>query len=979
VLQTAESAGSGSTADGVPYSGDAVSITGTAIGTYNSKDVGTAKPVTYGGLSLTGAQAGDYSLTIQSPTSADITPKALTAVGTLVFPATKVYDGTRTATPTSGAAALQGTETAGTGSASDGKPYSVDSVSLTGTAAYNYNSKDVTSATTVTESGLSLTGTGNGDYTLTAPSFSSRITPQPLTASIIGNPNKPFDGNNTATLTSANFKLSGLVGNESFTVTKTSGTYNTNDWTANTVTASLAPTDFTAASGTLASDYTLPTTASGPGYIWAENTNVSVAAVGVQYSDPVTLSATISTATLGGQALTGTVAFYVNGDSTADASASVSSSSSTSVTVTATTGQIFLAPGSYSVKAVFTSANSDFACSNATNNKALTVNQEDARVTYNGDLFVSTPSSTNPSATVTLRATIQDITAVTGDPAYDPYAGDIRNATVTFVNRDTNTAIGTVGYGTLTPISLVNPSDPTTGTVALPWTVTITGTASSVSPTVGIIVGQSYSPGAAIVAPPANNAGSYVRNSSSDVPTVITVSLPLTTGFITGGGYLVASSSCGTYAATTGTKENFGFNVKFNKSGTNLQGSLNTIVQSGGKDYQIKSNSISSLSINGSAQNQATFVAKANLTDITNPNNTISIGGGYTLNVTMTDNGDPGHWTTPDTIGITLWNGSTLLFSSNWNGTNTVEQALDNGTGKGNVVVHHAQMVAGGPAAISTGTSDLTQQTLQPIVAQAITEWQVAGVPAGALAILRQTPFQIADLPGGYVGRESANGVVVLDPNAAGYGWYTGGTKGNPVVGELDLLTVVAHELGHVLGIAELNDPSDVMNESLALGQRKTPTTADVMIAGLQPTNIQPTPVGSNSSSQSNAWKASVVADEVLPGRTQLPTGLSKGIADTLSVDGNYAVVRQQFASQATPSEPGVAVLAIPQSAASSLVTSTRPTGRPSQPSAAAAVRARTILVNYDANRPSNADVHDMALSLWTPRDRRSGRGKRSS
>src|SRR5260370_983215 len=90
------------------------------------------------------------------------------------------------------------------------------------------------------------------------------VTTNLLKASILGNPTKPYNGNITATLTPANFSLSGLIGTESFTVTQTSGTYNSKDVaTATTVTASLVAGNFTAGSGTVASNYTLPTTASG--------------------------------------------------------------------------------------------------------------------------------------------------------------------------------------------------------------------------------------------------------------------------------------------------------------------------------------------------------------------------------------------------------------------------------------------------------------------------------------------------------------------------------------------------------------------------------------------------------------------------------------------------------------------------------------------------------------------------------------------
>jgi len=80
-LQSAESKGNATVSDGAPYSGDAVSITGTPAGTYASKDVANNIVVTYSGLSLTGGQAANYNLTIQPATTANITAKALTVEG----------------------------------------------------------------------------------------------------------------------------------------------------------------------------------------------------------------------------------------------------------------------------------------------------------------------------------------------------------------------------------------------------------------------------------------------------------------------------------------------------------------------------------------------------------------------------------------------------------------------------------------------------------------------------------------------------------------------------------------------------------------------------------------------------------------------------------------------------------------------------------------------------------------------------------
>src|SRR5207244_1575729 len=98
-----------------------------------------------------------------------------------------------------------------------------------------------------------------------------------LTASLIGNPTKTYDGNATATLTGANYSLSGLASGEGFTIGQTAGTYNSKDAaTASTVTASLTAANFTAGTGTSANNYVLPSSASGPGHINAKAVTASI-------------------------------------------------------------------------------------------------------------------------------------------------------------------------------------------------------------------------------------------------------------------------------------------------------------------------------------------------------------------------------------------------------------------------------------------------------------------------------------------------------------------------------------------------------------------------------------------------------------------------------------------------------------------------------------------------------------------------------
>jgi len=237
-------------------------------------------------------------------------------------------------------------------------------------------------------------------------------------------------------------------------------------------------------------------------------------------------------------------------------------------------------------------------------------------------------------------------------------------------------------------VGLVNLSDPKTGSVSCTNSTTFTASSSGASQyAIGIIVN-----------------GYYTRNSSAD-NTVIDVAQPIPSNFITGGGFLVmsSSSSAGQLAGTPGLKNNFGFNVKYNKQGTSLQGNMTIIDRSGGHVYQIKVNSMTSLGVQycqvtptgpvcsqsppsgctttatATCPIRANFVSKANIQDITDPANPISMDGtgSSTLQVTMTDMGEPG---SSDSIGITVWNkAGGLWFSSEWDGTKTIEKTLAGG------------------------------------------------------------------------------------------------------------------------------------------------------------------------------------------------------------------------------------------------------------------------------------------------------------
>jgi DNA-binding beta-propeller fold protein YncE len=111
-------------------------------------------------------------------TTATITPKGLTSSSGLSA-VSRQYDGT-TIVAITGTPALPAAEAPGTGTTSDGKPYTVDSVSASTTSTQgNVPAKYVgVYYGTVTFPGLTLTGTGNGNYTVSyTGAGSATITP----------------------------------------------------------------------------------------------------------------------------------------------------------------------------------------------------------------------------------------------------------------------------------------------------------------------------------------------------------------------------------------------------------------------------------------------------------------------------------------------------------------------------------------------------------------------------------------------------------------------------------------------------------------------------------------------------------------------------------------------------------------------------------------------------------------------------------
>jgi large repetitive protein len=181
-------------------------------------------------------------------------------------------------------------------------------------------------------------------------------------------------------------------------------------------------------------------------------------------------------------------------------------------------------------------------------------------------------------------------------------------------------------------------------------------------------------------------------------------------------------------------------------------------------------------------------------------------------------------------------------------GTYTITFAASNSAGSVvqpfTITVTSPQLLAG-PANTNPTARPLTQAQLAPIVSAAITLWTRAGISSVQAALLRSTKITIGNLSSLGELADTSPGKIVIDASADGDGWYVDPTplsndgftlvagtqemiaKSGPASKEIDLLTVVLHEMGHILGLPDLSPalyPDQLMSETLGVGVRRLPT-----------------------------------------------------------------------------------------------------------------------------------------------------------
>jgi hypothetical protein len=210
--------------------GDALSVA--ATGTFDTKHAGTGKTVTLAST-YSGADVGNYSITDQASTPANITPFALTVSAAGV---NKVYDATTTATV----------------NLSDNR-FAGDMLTAAGSATFS--DKNVATGKTVTATGLALAGADAANYTVnTTATTTADITALGITGSITA-ANKTYDATTAATITGRT--LSGVLGTDAVSYTGGSATFSDK----NVATSKTVMAAGLALAGADAANYTVNTTA----------------------------------------------------------------------------------------------------------------------------------------------------------------------------------------------------------------------------------------------------------------------------------------------------------------------------------------------------------------------------------------------------------------------------------------------------------------------------------------------------------------------------------------------------------------------------------------------------------------------------------------------------------------------------------------------------------------------------------------------